>query len=133
MSKPIMSALAGLEEKKEMLQLFKRLVGKPFSTSARKGHEVAWSEAKKLTWDKHYAISNKMAEKIFRQFIFCLRDQGETEKAIDNAAREFARKLVLVMIAQRGLDEHVALPAGGFCGFLSPKEILSGEIYESEN
>lgn len=128
MMKPIMSAVAGLEAKKEMLQLFKRLVGKPFSTSAREVHEVAWSEAKKLTWDKNYAVSNAMAEKVFRQFIFCLRDQGETEQAIDNAAREFARKLVLVMIAQRGLEEHVALPAGGYCGFPSPQEILSGEI-----
>lgn len=128
MTKPIMSAVAGLEEKKEMLQLFKSRVGKPFSTSARKGHEVAWSEAKKLTWNKNYALSNQMAEKIFRQFVFCLREQGETEKAIDTAAREFARKLVLVMIAQRGLEEHVALPAGGYCGFPAPQEILQGEV-----
>lgn len=128
MTKPIMSAIAGLEAKKEMLQFFKRLVGKPLSTSAREGHEVAWSEAKKLTWNKNYAVSNEMAEKIFRQFVFCLREQGEAGKAIDNAAREFARKLVLVLIAQRGLEEHVALPAGGFCGFPSPQEILTGEI-----
>ena len=123
------SARDGETAMREMLAFFEKTVGVSLVSSCPHDSEpLTRSEARHIAGHPPYALTNRAAECLFVHFVLCLSQNKIPTVQIDRLSREFARLVVLVLVAQRKMGDFVSLPAGGFCGFPSPQEILQGEI-----
>ena len=95
---------------------------------------TAFRDAFGKTFANHFfsrKSATEMMTTIYVEFVSLCATSDKGDEWLDQVSRELARQLVVIMVNQRELQDHVVLASRlPFYGFPSPSEILYGEKSE---